>query len=439
PADGFASSQTTCRVSGGACDSAETCTGSSTDCPADVLASSATTCRSSQAVCDAAEHCDGTSAACPANSFAPTTTVCRTPNGICDVAEHCTGTAIQCPANVFAPSSALCRAAAGDCDVAESCSGTSQFCPGNTFKPAGSTCGNSGDTECDDPDECDGGGTCASNSAADGSACNDDSICSSDQCSAGTCVSEPSADCPLLPIGQAPGDAFGAATALTADYLVVGAPASGNQGSGKVHVFVPSGESYVEQTQQAPIAVPFTDATAASGADFGTSVDADANTIVVGAPSDVVAGEPVSSGSASVFFWNGTAWDLQQKLVDASGLCIGLGSDVAISGDTIVLGAPGGDCALVFERAGGVWSLADQLNGAAGTRFGASVDVSGDSILVGAPGATSGDTCAAGEEVLAFHRGVSGWSLEDTIERPGDECFTQFGAVVALDGNTGVV
>src|SRR5690242_1262033 len=58
-ADGNAG--TVCRASAGVCDAAETCTGTTRDCPADGLASATTVCRSSAGLCDAVESCTGTS------------------------------------------------------------------------------------------------------------------------------------------------------------------------------------------------------------------------------------------------------------------------------------------------------------------------------------------------------------------------------------------
>ena len=248
-------------------------------------------------------------------------------------------------------------------------------------------------------------------------------------------MSEIAPDCPILPIGLVAGAEFGTSVALTADLLVVGAPAPDTSDSGRVHVFARSEGGYVEQVQASPIAVPFADASAPADADFGASVDADADTIVAGAPFDVVGD---SAGSASVFVRSEGVWTLQAKLIDESGECGAFGTDVAVSGNTIVVGAPGGDCALVFERSGADWSLAETLAGSVGgARFGTSVGISGDTMVVGAPGAASGSGCSTAGSVAAFRRGVSGWSLEDTIDEPsGGECF---GAAVALDAGVAVI
>jgi FG-GAP repeat len=68
------------------------------------------------------------------------------------------------------------------------------------------------------------------------------------------------------------------------------------------------------------------------------------------------------------------------------------GTSVAISGETVVVGAPvaGGyaGSAYVFVRSGGVWSQQQKLaasDAAAGDQFGNSVAISGETVVVGAP------------------------------------------------------
>ena len=94
---------------------------------------SSTSCRSN--------YCSGTSAAC---GHLASGTTCRASAGACDVAETCTGSADSCPADSFKSSSTVCRASAGACDVAEYCTGSSASCPADAFRPAtynpGGTC-----------------------------------------------------------------------------------------------------------------------------------------------------------------------------------------------------------------------------------------------------------------------------------------------------------
>jgi hypothetical protein len=155
PADGFASTSTVCRAAGGVCDLAENCTGSSPGCPFDFKQPNGTECRASAGVCDPAETCNGSSNTCPANSFSPSTTVCRPSAGVCDVAENCTGGSATCPANGFQSSSTVCRASSGVCDVAESCTGGNAACPADAVQSTASICRPAAGV-CDQAESCDG-------------------------------------------------------------------------------------------------------------------------------------------------------------------------------------------------------------------------------------------------------------------------------------------
>jgi hypothetical protein len=131
---------TVCRAATGACDVAETCTGSAAACPADHLAAAGTVCRSAAGACDAAETCTGSSAACPADHLAAAGTVCRSAAGDCDAAETCTGSSAACPADRLEPAGEVCRPAAGPCDLVETCTGSAGGCPANRFRPDLSLC-----------------------------------------------------------------------------------------------------------------------------------------------------------------------------------------------------------------------------------------------------------------------------------------------------------
>ncbi len=128
-----------CRASAGACDVAEFCTGSSPNCPDDVFLPPSTECRGASDVCDTPEFCPGNGPACPRDGFAGQGTVCRAANGECDAVETCTGVSAACPPDGFAPPM-LCRASAGPCDQEELCTGSGPNCPPDSFLPNGTTC-----------------------------------------------------------------------------------------------------------------------------------------------------------------------------------------------------------------------------------------------------------------------------------------------------------
>jgi hypothetical protein len=153
PADVLRPSNFICRAVAGPCDAQETCTGSSAACPADDVQPAGTFCRPAVGVCDLSEFCNGTSVTCPAD--AKSTAECRSSAGICDPAENCDGSGNDCPPDVLASSSTVCRPVAADCDVAETCTGSSAACPADGFAPSTTLCRASAGV-CDPAENCTG-------------------------------------------------------------------------------------------------------------------------------------------------------------------------------------------------------------------------------------------------------------------------------------------
>jgi 6-phosphogluconolactonase (cycloisomerase 2 family) len=155
PSDLFLPASVTCRAAEDTCDVAETCTGAGASCPPDAFVGSTTICRLAAGPCDLAETCTGYSARCPSDEFFAASVTCRAAEGACDVAETCTGAVVSCPPDAFAGSTTICRLAAGPCDLAETCTGSSAGCPSNEFVTAGVTCRTAADV-CDVPEKCSG-------------------------------------------------------------------------------------------------------------------------------------------------------------------------------------------------------------------------------------------------------------------------------------------
>jgi hypothetical protein len=222
------------------------------------------------------------------------------------------------------------------------------------------------------------------------------------------------------------GDSFGSSVAIAGDTIVVGAfgedsaatGVDGNQAdnsaqnAGAAYVFVRSNGTW---SQQAYLKASNTDA----GDAFGWSVAIAGDTVVVGAIGErsgapVVNGDQADNsafdaGAAYVFVRSGTTWS-QQAYLKASNTDPNdqFGASVALSDDTIVVGAPGEDspatgvnggnqainiafgagAAYLFVRSGTTWSQQAYLkasNTGAGDAFGSAVAVSGDTIIAGAP------------------------------------------------------
>jgi len=219
-------------------------------------------------------------------------------------------------------------------------------------------------------------------------------------------------------------DAFGQAVAVDGDTLLVGAP--GNQGFGSAYLFVRSGPTW-------SFAQEFT----GDSHSFGQTVSLSGDTALTGA-SDVNEGR----GAAYVFSRSGTTWAEQQMLVDPGGSPDdSFGAAVATSGDTAVIGAPGlimAGVAYVFAFAGGTWTqqqaLTDGmviLDAGESDGFGGAVALSGDTLLVGAPNDASTSGAA-----YVFVRSGTTWTLQQKLVPVGGVPGGNFGVAVALDGDT---
>src|SRR5207253_3576189 len=133
---------TVCRAAAGACDVAETCTGSSPSCPPDLFRSSSTVCRAAEGECDLAETCPGNGPDCPPDTKEANGTACTGDGNPCTT-DTCDGTNVTCQHAAGNPG-AVCRGAANDCDLQETCTGSSPSCPTNLVKAAGTACTDDG-------------------------------------------------------------------------------------------------------------------------------------------------------------------------------------------------------------------------------------------------------------------------------------------------------
>ncbi len=177
----------TCGHSGDPCTGGGICGDACNEAADNCFDLAGTPCRATSGVCDQAETCTGSSAECPADQF-QNGGVCRGASLPCDVPESCNGASADCPADGFANEGTPCRAAAGECDVAEECTGAGAACPADGFATNGTACTSDGNV-CTD-DACDGSGNCDHEPNAD--PCNDGAFCTqNDTCSGGACSGEP--------------------------------------------------------------------------------------------------------------------------------------------------------------------------------------------------------------------------------------------------------
>ena len=215
---------------------------------------------------------------------------------------------------------------------------------------------------------------------------------------------------------------------------------------------------------------------------FGRSVAVSGDTVVVGAPSDASNATGVNgneadnsvkdAGAAYVFVRSGTGWT-QQAYLKASntGADDLFGWSVAVSGDTVVVGAhregsnatgvngnqadnsaPSAGAAYVFVRSGTDWSQQAYLkasNAGATDFFGGAVSVSGDTVVVGAYREASNATGVNGRQgnnsaleagaAYVFVRSGAIWSQQAYLKASNTRVGARFGGSVAVSGDTVVV
>ena len=252
----------------------------------------------------------------------------------------------------------------------------------------------------------------------------------------------------LLASDAQAGDNFGESVAVSGDAAVVGAyleDAGGGQ-AGAAYVF----ESDRGGADNWGEVEKLTASDAQAGDWFGFSVAASGDTTVVGAQGEAAGGE--FAGAAYVFDRDqgGAAnWGEVKKLT-ASDAQAGdfFGFSVAVSGDIAVAGASGEDAggtdagaAYVFQRnEGGAsnWGEVTELvasDARAGDQFGVSVAVSGDTVVVGAYLADNGGAA------YVFQRnegGADNWGEVKKLLASDAQAGDQFGVSVAVSGDTAV-
>ena len=243
----------------------------------------------------------------------------------------------------------------------------------------------------------------------------------------------------LVAADPAPHDNFGGSVAVSGDTAVVGASHDddGGEDSGSAHVFVRSGGVW---TRQATLTAD----DAAADDTFGTSVAVSGDTAVVGALSDDAG---TWSGAAYAFVREGGAWTQRAKLVADDVTSHDYFASVAVSGDTVVVGAPGADAgdldtgaAYVFVREGGAWIQRAKLVADDAARediFGASVAVSGDTAVVGAR--YDDDAAQSSGSAYVFERDGDAWTQRAKLVGDGAARYDLFGYSVATSGDAVVV
>jgi hypothetical protein len=176
------------------------------------------------------------------------------------------------------------------------------------------------------------------------------------------------------------GHYFGFAVENFGDTVLIGAPGSDGNASttGSVYVWRYSGSSWVHEQK-------VFSSDGATNQNFGWSVEADGNVAAIGARYDQDNG--FEAGAAYVFRLDDSLWIEEQKLLASDGTGgEAFGYDVAILGDTVLVGAYQVSVAYLFRFADSTWGEEEKLSptDASFNSFGVSVAMVGETALIGA-------------------------------------------------------
>ena len=230
------------------------------------------------------------------------------------------------------------------------------------------------------------------------------------------------------------GDFFGNAVALSGDTLVIAARRDRDEGreSGSAYVFQRDGVAWAQQAKLTPSDLD-------AGDWFGDAVAISGNTIAIGAPNHD------DQGAVYVFQRNGTAWTQRAKLTSADASTHDrFGNSIGISGDTIIVGAwrdEATGAAYVFQRSGATWRQQARLtatDSAAEDQFGGAVAISGDTAVIGAP--RDDDASTGSGSAYVFQRSGMTWVQRAKLTpRSGAADMDNFGRSVAVSQDIAVV
>ena len=234
----------------------------------------------------------------------------------------------------------------------------------------------------------------------------------------------------LLGPGSARSDHFGSAVAIDGDTLLVSAPEAVYR-AGAVFHYERSGNDWNLQRRFAGSDTTLRDA-------FGSSLDLEGDRLVVGAPQKSVASAD-AVGAVYVFEKQAGYWLEVAKLdPPTTSSYQRFGRSVALSGDTILVSAPGSSLGSglgevhVFERQAGQWLPTTVWNGAGG--FGWAVDLDRDRAVVAAPGHAT-----FSGQVFVYERVAGAWTPDGSLQAPLVESYSDFGSALAIEGDRIVV
>jgi FG-GAP repeat len=231
----------------------------------------------------------------------------------------------------------------------------------------------------------------------------------------------------LTPPDGDEGGSFGFEVAISEDFAFVGAPYRTEDN--RVYVFQRDGERWLPSGVLRP-----DDRGGFVNDGFGMGIAVSGNTLIIGAN---------GSDRAYIFTYNGVAWT-QEAMLQPEGVDVhqGFGVAVNISGNTAIIGGDdhrrpdgsGWGIAYIFAREGARWVQQAELSPGEGEHanlFGHSVGISGAYAVVGADGSDAGGDIGA---AYVFHQEGGHWQQYQHFT--DDTPSAKFGFSVESDGRS---
>jgi hypothetical protein len=227
---------------------------------------------------------------------------------------------------------------------------------------------------------------------------------------------------------------FGCATATDGNFTIVGACQADLQGLSNV------GCVYIFNTTTGALVTTLNNPTPAADDYFGSSVAVSSNTVVVGAPYD----DTGASSAGSAYIFDATTGNLLHTLANPTPAANdSFGVSVAVSGNTVVVGvynddtgAPNAGSAYIFDAAtGNLLYTLDNPTPNTNDGFGYSVAVSGNIVVVGAYNDYTGATNTGAAYIFDAATG----NLLRTLANPTPASNDYFGYAAAISGNSVIV
>ena len=241
----------------------------------------------------------------------------------------------------------------------------------------------------------------------------------------------------LIASDIARGSNFGISVAIETDTVVIGSSTAYVQNirTGAAYVFTRSGGDWTQRTK-------LIDTVGTDSNRFGISVEIDGDTIAVGESYGNFEGQGVANGVVCIFTGAGANWTQQARIAASDGIIYGIGSNefgssLDIEGNTLIVGASGKRAAYIFVRNENIWIEQQKLT-AINTPLlfpGVSVSISGNTAIVGLYRESAESVGNNTGTAFVFTRNENSWTKQAQLIPSNGRSGVRFGFDVLVSEN----